>query len=81
MQTVVLTRRNLLTLLSKLDRAAKGEETYATIIKHDTVHPVYPCSDSIEVIAVEDEVYYTQRKPGDVVEADEKTILMQAIKP
>lgn len=64
MQTVYLSRRNLLALLSKLDRAARGDSTERTIIKTDTAHPTYPCSDVIRVIAVEDAAYYTDRQPG-----------------
>jgi hypothetical protein len=64
MATVYLTRRNLLTLLAKLDAAATGEKTQKTIIKRDTQHPEYPCSEEIEVIAVEDAEYYKDRTPG-----------------
>lgn len=57
---VYLSRRNLLTLLSKLDRAAKGEETACTIIKTDNVHPKYPQSmKSVAVKVVEGETQYT----------------------
>ena len=59
-----LTRRNLLTLLAKLDRAALGGETTRTLIKRDTRHHKYPCSDVTVVTAVEDEDYYTDREPG-----------------
>jgi hypothetical protein len=52
---VYLTRRNLLTLLSKLDRRAKGEDTVCTIIKQDINHPRYPCTDVIAVTAFEDD--------------------------
>lgn len=79
MQTVYLTRRNLLTLLSKLDRAAAGEETQKAIVKNDTLHPEFPCTDSIMVIAVEDEDYYKNRKPGGIVPEDEKTVLMKRV--
>lgn len=71
MQQVYLTRRNLLTLLSKLDRAGKGELSACTILKRDTVHQQYPCSDVIQVTAVEDAQYYTDRKPGRMHELDE----------
>ena len=73
MQTVYLTRRNLLTLLSKLDRAAKGEFTNKTLIKGDTVHPLYPCSDVIAVIAIEDDDYYIDRVPGGIHPDDDLT--------
>lgn len=72
MQQVYLTRRNLLALISKLDRAAQGELTKRTIVKRDTVHPIYPCSDEIFVTAVEDEDYYIDREPGTINPADIK---------
>lgn len=69
MQTLYLTRRNLLTLLAKLDRVKEtGDplESLCTIIKADTQHPKYPCSDVIRITALEDEEYYetSGRKPG-----------------
>jgi len=65
MERVYLSRRNLLTLLSKLDRKKRGENTACTLIKHDNLHPVYPQTmEDIEVIAIEDEDYYTHRIPG-----------------
>jgi hypothetical protein len=70
MNHVYLTRRNLLTLLSKLDRQAAGETTACTIIKHDTVHPTYPTTEPTIVTALEDEEYYADRGPGDVHFAD-----------
>lgn len=57
-----------------------GENTQKAIVKNDTTHPEYPCTDSIMVIAVEDEDYYKTRKPGDIVDADEKTVLMKKVK-
>lgn len=71
MQTAVvyLSRRNLLTLLAKLDRVKEGGESQCTIIKRDNKHAVFPQShDSIVVTAVEDEEYYVDREPGHVVE-------------
>ena len=66
---VYLSRRNLLTLLSKLDRRAEGEFTHCTIIKNDTVHPVFPQSHAaIKVTAVEDGDYYIDRPPGLIAE-------------
>jgi hypothetical protein len=62
---VYLSRRNLLTLLSKLDRKKAGEETACTLGKHDTLHPLYAQShQNISVTAVEDEDYYASRPPG-----------------
>lgn len=72
--TVYLSRRNLLTLLSKLDRNANGDcdVSACCIIKNDNTHPVYPQTmKSIYVIAIEDEVYYTDRLPGVVHPKDE----------
>lgn len=69
--TVYLSRRNLLTLLSKLDRAAEGEETLCTIIKTDTQHEQYPCDYVTRVIAVEDADYYRDRAAGEVYPADD----------
>ena len=66
MEQLYLTRRNLLTLLSKLDRAKRGEVTTRTLVKQDTVHPVYPCSTVIQITALEDWEYYTDRAPGPV---------------
>lgn len=67
MNKVYLSRKNLLTLLSKLDRVAAGEESACTLIKRDTEHPLYPQTmKSIYVIAVEDSDYYTDRSPGTV---------------
>lgn len=56
---VYLSRRNLLALLSKLDRLEKGEETVCTIVKHQTPSPAYQQTmKEIAVIAVEDGEYY-----------------------
>lgn len=57
---IYLSRRNLLTLLSKLDRAANGELTTCAIIKIQ--HPSADYQQTLEqviVIAVDDEAYYT----------------------
>lgn len=70
-ETVYLTRRNLLTLLSKLDRKASGEDTYCAIIKGDHVHSRYPQTmGTCIVIALEDSEYYTDRDPGPMHELD-----------
>jgi hypothetical protein len=74
MQQLYLTRRNLLTLLSKLDRAKAGEETFRTIVKTDVQHPAYPCSDVIRITAIEDADYYTDREPGPMHELDEQVV-------
>lgn len=68
---VYLSRRNLLTLLSKLDRKAAGQQTACTLIKNDNAHRTYrQTMTSIEVVAVEDEVYYAERLPGPVSDCD-----------
>lgn len=70
-EIIYLTRRNLLTLLSKLDRVAAGERSACTIIKCDNAHPAYPQSmPEIIVTAVEDTAYYTERAPGTVLDKD-----------
>lgn len=68
--TVVLSRRNLLTLLAKLDRTAAGDLSACAIIKRDNVHPTHPQSmKEILVQAVEDDIYYADRKAGIVLDA------------
>ena len=71
MQQLYLTRRNLQTLLNKLDRCKRdGKDASAcTLVKTDMEHTKYPCTDVIAVTAVEDEDYYTDRKPGRVLDA------------
>ena len=70
--TVYLSRKNLLTLLSKLDRQKEGDSTACTLVKCDNTHPVYPQShDQILVKALEDEEYYTDREPGSVHPSDD----------
>lgn len=64
MNTVYLTRRNLETLLNKLDRAKGRPFSNQGLLKNDTKHPEYPCSDRTLVLVVEDEEYYTDRNPG-----------------
>jgi len=71
MAQVYLSRRNLLTLLNKLDRSKRGDPSACTIVKQDTVHPKYPCTHVTYVTALEDEEYYTDREPGGVLPKDE----------
>ena len=64
-QQVFLSRRNLLTLLSKLDRVAAGDTSHCTLIKRDTMHLKYPQTmPEIVITAVEDEEYYSTRDAG-----------------
>lgn len=66
---VYLTRRNLETLLTKLDKVRAGEVSLCTIVKTDTAHSTHPQShDHITVTAVENEDYYVDRPPGVMVE-------------
>jgi hypothetical protein len=67
-----LTRRNLLTLLSKLDRNKILRTASAcTILKRDTQHPKYPLKEPIAITALENADYYTDREPGKVHPEDE----------
>lgn len=71
MVQLYLSRRNLLTLLAKLDRnrAGEGEHSKCTLLKNDTKHPCFPASHpAIFVTAVEDEEYYVDREPGPTIE-------------
>jgi hypothetical protein len=78
-ERVYLSRRNLLTLLSKLDRKAQGEETVCTLFKNDILHPIYPQTmQSIAVIAVEDADYYIDRQAGPVHPSDDPANKQQA---
>lgn len=67
---VYLSRRNLLTLLSKLDRDAAGEETACTLIKvkQKDGTAYNQTMNEIMVIAVQDEDYYPaqNRAAGEV---------------
>ena len=71
-QKVFLSRRNLLSLLSKLDRKKAGEETACTLLKYDNQHKVYPQTmQECIITAVEDEDYYKEREAGPVHPADD----------
>lgn len=76
--TVYLSRRNLLSLLSKLDRKQNGEDTKCTIIKHKQLTPndFNQSMNEIAVVAVEDDVYYEaqKRSPGELHPRDEKQV-------
>ena len=70
--TIYLSRRNLLTLLSKLDRQAAGEATACAIIKYSNpTDPYCNTIDQVTVIAVADDKFYTTRQPGAMHPADE----------
>jgi len=72
MEQVYLSRRNLLSLLSKLDRNKTAPGASAcTIIKSDNAHPKYSQSmTDIAVTAIEDNEYYVDRDPGQIHPSD-----------
>ena len=71
MDQIYLTRRNLQTLLNKLDRKKAGEETERTIVKCDYLHQRYAQTmEECRVTAVEDEEYYIDRPAGMVYHKD-----------
>jgi hypothetical protein len=57
MHRLYLSRRNLETLLAKLDRGAPQ----SAIVKNDTSHRKYPTTVPTLVIALEDATYYEGR--------------------
>jgi len=70
--TLYLSRRNLLALLSKLDRQEAGDATACAIIKYSNpTDPYCNTMDQVMVIAVPDEEFYTTRQPGAMHPADE----------
>ena len=76
MEQVFLSRKNLLVLLSKLDRQRAGDATTCTVIKNDFMHPKYPQTmASIAVTAVEDDEYYAHRRSGTAHPLDEPQTL------
>ena len=80
MTTVYLSKRNLLTLLSKLERQERGEETACAIVKY--ANPTDPYCNTIKeitVIAVPDEKFYTNRAPGAMHHLDETNIMQYNI--
>jgi hypothetical protein len=81
MEQLYLSRRNLLTLLAKLDRAKAGEETECTILKSDTAHPEYPSTTPTLITAVEDEDYYAEREAGEIHPADLKLMELKKNPP
>mgnify|MGYP000016337112 CR=1 FL=1 len=62
---IYLSKRNLLTLLSKLERLEAGEDTKCAIIKHaNALDPYCNTIDEVAVIAIPDEKFYVNRQPG-----------------
>ena len=72
---IYLSKRNLLVLLSKLDRFEKGEETKCAIIKNKCVTDPY-CNtiEQVAIIAVPDEHFYVNRQPGAMLPVDEQRV-------
>lgn len=71
-ERIYLSKRNLLTLLSKLERFEQGEETACSIIKFaNPLDPYCNTLDQVAVIAIPDEKYYITREPGFVLPIDE----------
>ena len=69
---IYLSRRNLLALLSKLDRQAAGDATACAIIKYaNPADPYCNTIDQVTVIAIPDEKFYTNRQPGAMHPLDE----------
>lgn len=65
MEQIFLSRRNLETLLNKLNRKKEGGDTFCAIIKNDNLHPKYPQTmNQCMVTAVEDAEYYAHREAG-----------------
>lgn len=69
-ERLFLSRRNLLTLLNKLDRSRTGDVSACIIVKKDLTNARHPCSVETFVTAVEDKDYYFDREPGRVMAVD-----------
>jgi hypothetical protein len=73
MDQIYLSRRNLETLLNKLDRVKRGEPSACTIVKCDNVHPTMPQTMAeCAVTAVEDADYYIDRTAGTMWPGDDQ---------
>ena len=71
-ERIYLSKRNLLTLLSKLDRFEQGQETKCAIVKYaNPLDPYCNTMDEVMVIAVPDEALYTKRNAGQMHLLDE----------
>ena len=72
---IYLSKRNLLTLLSKLERFEAGDDTACAIVK--CANPLDPYCNTINeilVVAVPDEKFYINRKPGNIHPLDEANL-------
>ena len=72
---IYLSKRNLLALLSKLDRLEAGDETACAIVKYANPSDPY-CNtiDQVMVIAIPDEKFYANRQPGAMHPLDEANL-------
>ena len=72
---IYLSKRNLLALLSKLDRLENGDETACAIVKYANPSDPY-CNtiDQVVVTAVADEEFYANREPGVMHPLDEANL-------
>jgi len=69
---IYLSKRNLQTLLSKVERFEAGDETACALIKYaNHLDPYCNTIDEVMVIAVPDERFYAKRSPGAVHHLDE----------
>jgi len=68
MHRLHLSRKNLRTLLDKLDRGC----SQAAIMKNDINHPTHPTTIPTLVIAIEDDIYYRTRGREAIEELKEK---------
>ena len=63
MKALYLSKRNLLTLLSKLERLENGEQTACSLVKHRNPVGKYIQSDeAVLIMAVSDDEYYSDQK-------------------
>ena len=69
MKALYLSKRNLLTLLSKLERLENGEQTACSLVKYRNPVGKYIQSDeAVLIMAVPDNEYYAdQQRPAGVV--------------
>ena len=69
---IYLSRRNLLALLSKLDRLENGDATACAIVQYaNPTDPYCNTIDQVLVIAVPDDEFYANRSPGAMHPLDE----------
>ena len=72
---IYLSRRNLLTLLSKLDRQAAGDATACAIVKYSNpTDPYCNTIDQVTVVAVPDDEFYANRSAGVMHPLDEANL-------